>query len=199
MKKLTFIFLLMSSLLGSAQNQVFDDWFIAGGFNAINSLGTQNPFASPGDWAFQTPFTLAGEKQFARDWTIELAFNINGWNEGKRLDNGSAPTPPTEGPIATDDFGYFSVDTNAKWYFGRQIFRRGYDKIDFYANAGLGFFTIDDTNIAVNFGGGALFWLNEENTFGIRLQLIGKFAFNNADSGFDNNHYQWGLHGIWRL
>ena len=46
---------------------------------------------------------------------------------------------------------------------------------------------------------GVLFWLDEDNEFGLRLQLVGKFAFNNNDSGFDNNHYQYGLHFVWRL
>jgi hypothetical protein len=155
----------------------------------VNSRGTLNPFYRPGEWAFKTPFAVSGEKQWNRDWTVELAINVNGINEGQDFDPGPAP----------EDFTYFSLDAMAKWYFGRQIFRRGYDKIDFYLNGGLGFFTIDQSNVSVNFGGGVLFWLNEDNTFGLRLQCIGKFAFNNADSGFDNNHYQWGLHAIWRL
>lgn len=189
MKKLTLVFLLVSCLSGRAQTGVFDDWFVTFGFNAVNSLGTLSPFNSPEDWAFRTPFSASVEKQWDRDFTIELAINLNGIKEDRRFDPGPAP----------ETFTYFSVDTNVKYYFGRHIFRRGYDKIDFYADGGLGFFSIDNTNIAINFGGGVLFWLDEENKFGIRLQLIGKFAFNNADSGFDNNHYQWGLHGVYRL
>jgi hypothetical protein len=100
---------------------------------------------------FKTPFAVSGEKQWNRDWTVELAINVNGINEGQDFDPGPAP----------EDFTYFSLDAMAKWYFGRQIFRRGYDKIDFYLNGGLGFFTIDQSNVSVNFGGGVLFWLNE--------------------------------------
>ena len=190
MKKILFVLLLcFSSLVARAQREAFDDWFIAGGINAVNSLGTLNPFESPGDWRFKTPISLSGELQWDRDFTFELALNINGIKEGKRFD----PVP------APQDFTYVSFDLHLKYYFGRQIFRRGYDKIDFYANGGAGFFSINDTNLSINFGGGALFWLNESNTFGIRIQLISKFAINNANSGFENNHFQYGLHGVWRL
>jgi hypothetical protein len=192
MKRVIFIFLLLTVVEGQSQanqNLYFDDWFVTVGLNAVNSLGTLNPIYKPGKWAFKTPFAISGEKQLDRDWNFELAMNLNGVNEGQDFDPGAPPR----------DLTYFSVDALAKWYFGRQIFRRGYDRIDFYATAGLGFFTIDKANGSVNFGGGVLFWLDENNTFGLRLQCIGKFAFNNRDSGYDNNHYQWGLHGVWRL
>jgi len=190
MKKFVLVLALMTGLSSTAQfGPVFNDWLITGGFNAVNDLGTRNPFASPGDWYFKTPFSFSGEKQFDRDWTIEIAININGLNEGDRSDPVTAP----------ENLTYFSLDTNVKYYFGRQIFRRGFDKVDFYAASGLGFFTIDDTNASFNFGGGVLWWVDEFNTMGIRLQAIAKFAFNNSDSGFANNHFQYGLHFVWRL
>jgi hypothetical protein len=71
MKKVFILALLLfGSIKGYSQQPVFDDWFVSGGFNIINNLGTRNPFASPSDWAFKTPFTLSGEKQIARDWNI---------------------------------------------------------------------------------------------------------------------------------
>ena len=73
------------------------------------------------------------------------------------------------------------------------------DWIDIYGNAGLGFFSIDETNISANLGGGLLFWINGDKTFGIRAQVIGKFAFNHSDSGLDNNHYQYHLQAVFKL
>ncbi len=189
MKKFTIIILLITGFVGNSQRAVFDDWFIAGGFNAVNSLGTLNPFESPGDWMFKNPFTVSAERQFARDFNFEFALNLNGINQGERFD----PVP------ATSDFTYISFDTNVRYNFGRLIFRRGYDKIDFSAIGGAGFFRIDGSNLSFNLGGAALFWLNENNTFGLRLQVVGKFALNNDSSGFENNHYQYGLHAVWRL
>jgi len=199
-KKLCLIAFFCTGLTGHAQlRPAFDDWFLTAGFNAVNSLGSLNPFYQPGNWAFRTPFAFSAEKQFARDWTLELAINTNGWKEGDPIDRGSEPDNPLNPGTAPQDFSYFAFDINAKWYFGRQVFRRGNDKIDLYANGGLGVFSIDGTNLSFNLGGGILFWLNEENTFGLRLQVIGKFAFDNSNSGYDNNHYQWGLHAIYRL
>ena len=100
--------------------------------------------------------------------------------------------------ILKEDYNYLSLDTHVKYYFGQHIFPRT-DWIDFYANAGIGFFHIDETNISANLGGGVLVWLNDSRTFGLRAQTIGKFAFNHPDSGFDNNHYQYHLQAVFKL
>ena len=169
----------------------YDDWLFSIGINTINSLGTKNPFESPSDWAFRVPLMASIESKFFDYFTIEAGISLNGFEENIRLD---AAGPPS------DDITYFSVDTAIKYYFGEYIFPDT-EWIDFYGSAGLGFFLLDDANIAFNFGGGALFWLNRSRTFGLKLQGLGKFAFDHSDRGsvYPNNHFQYSIQAVFKL
>ncbi|WP_299519998.1 hypothetical protein [Winogradskyella sp.] len=164
------------------------EWFASVGLNAINSQGTQSPVGGLSDWAINIPVSLAVEVGWTSGLSIEQAFTLNSFAEGDEID----------GVTLQEDFTYFSFDTHAKYYFGKHIFP-SVDWIDFYGNAGVGFFNVDETNISLNLGGGVLFWLNRRQTFGIRAQIIGKFALDHADSGFDNNHYQAHIQAIFAL
>ena len=168
-----------------------DEWVLSVGLNTINSLGTKNPFADPGDWAFKTPLTASIETRWNDTFTIELGFSLNGFEEGKRLDAAGAPT---------QDESYFSIDTALKYYFGESLFPDE-DWIDFYGSAGLGFFSLDDSNVSINAGGGVIFWLGRNNDYGIKLQGLGKFAINHSNSGqiYPNNHFQYSLTALFRL
>ena len=187
MKHLLVLFIFTLSLQSYGQRN-YDDWMVNVGINAINSLGTQSPINSPEDWAFRHPIAVSVEKGWSELFSIELAASFNGFEENVRFD----PRP------ATEDFTYFGLDTHIKYYFGEHIFPRE-DWIDFYGSAGIGMFTIDEANISINAGGGVLVWLNRYRTFGLRAQIIGKFAFDNANSGFDNNHYQYNLQAVFKL
>lgn len=164
------------------------EWFASVGLNAINSQGTQSPVGDMGDWAINIPISLAVEVAWTSGLSIEQAFTINSFAEGDIID----------GVVLQEDFTYFSFDTHAKYYFGKHIFP-SVDWLDFYGNAGVGFFNIDETNVSLNLGGGVLFWLNRRQTIGIRAQVIGKFALDHAESGFDNNHYQTHIQAIFAL
>ena len=168
-----------------------DEWLLSVGVNTINSLGTKNPFEDPSDWAFRFPLMASIEGKFFDLFSLEVDLSLNGFEENERLD---AAGPPSE------DFTYLGIDTALKYYFGEYIFPRA-EWIDFYAKAGLGFFIIDDANIAFNFGGGALFWLNRAHTFGLRAQGVGKFAFDHSDRGsvYPNNHFQYSLQAVFKL
>ena len=196
MKKLILIALVATfSLSTFAQSGSYgresNEWYLSVGVNAINSLGSKSPIYHPGDWTFEFPISAAVEFNWTEKFAIEQSITFNGFAEGSKID------VVNPGPIEKD-YNYLSLDTHIKYYFGRHILPQK-DWIDFYANAGIGFFHIDETNISLNFGGGVLVWLNDNRTFGLRGQIIGKFAFNHPDSGYDNNHYQYHLQAIFKL
>lgn len=192
MKKLILLGLLVAFSLSSFAQRVDKNWYLSVGVNAINSIGTQNPFYNPSDWSYQTPISAAVEFNWTRNFAIEQSITFNGFTDSNQLD----AVPDFD--ELEKDYNYLSFDTHVKYYFGRHIFRNA-DWFDFYANAGIGFFHIDETNITANLGGGVLVWLNPSRSFGLRGQIISKFAFDHPDSFVDNNHYQYHLQVIFKL
>ncbi len=194
MKKLILLVLLVTYSMSSTAQVNKDvkinkeEWLLSFGVNAINSLGSRSPIYHPGDWTFKFPISAAIELSWTENLAIEQSITFNGFNEDNTIDNA----------ILTEDYNYLSFDTHLKYYFGHHIFPDT-DWIDFYANAGLGFYHIDQTNISANLGGGVLVWLNKSRSFGLRAQTIGKFAFNHSQSGFDNNHFQYHLQAVFKL
>jgi len=194
MKKALIIILLFFSTMISAQSERSieeDEWIVGIGVNAINSLGSKNPLESPGDWAFRIPLSASVETKWAKLFSIELALNINQFKANAPLD---AAGPPDE------DLTYFAIDTSFKYYFGEYIFPET-EWLDFYGSAGLGLFNIEDVNISANFGGGVMFWLDYRKSFGIKLQGLGKFAFDHSNNGgiYPNNHFQYSTQFLIRL
>lgn len=155
------------------------EWFLSAGLNAINSQGTKSPLNGIGDWANGLPFSVAGELMWESGLAVEQSITFNKFAEGDEID----------GQLLTEDYTYTSFDSHVKYYFGNKIFPNS-TWVDFYANAGVGFFSIENTNVSFNIGGGILFWLNRRETIGIRAQVIGKMALDHAQSGLDNNHFQ---------
>ena len=155
------------------------EWFLSAGLNAINSQGTKSPLNGIGDWANGLPFSVAGELMWESGLAVEQSITFNKFAEGDEID----------GQLLTEDYTYTSFDSHVKYYFGNKIFPNS-TWVDFYANAGVGFFSIENTNVSFNIGGGILFWLNRRETIGIRAQVIGKMALDPAQSGLDNNHFQ---------
>ncbi|MEP5255652.1 hypothetical protein [Winogradskyella rapida] len=191
MKKLLLLAFILTLSFSSFAQRYNEDWTLSFGVNALNTLGTQSPINSPDDWSFQTPISAAIEFSWVPNLAIEQAITFNGFKESSRVDFGDIE----------ENYNYVSLDTNAKYYFRELIFGRGrhLSWFDIYANAGLGFFHIEDSNVSFNLGGGVLFWLNRNQTFGIRAQTLAKFAFNNSDAGYENNHYQYHLQAVFRL
>lgn len=175
-----------SQSVDKSRPRVGDQWSISAGLNAINSLGTRGPLNSPGDWAFKNPISVGGEYMWPGGYSVEQSFTFNGFSADKMID----------GATLTEDYTYFSTDTAFKYYFGTLLFPEA-DWLDLYAGTGLGIFVIDESNISANLSGGATFWVSDK--VGIRIQNVMKFAFNPNDSGFDNNHFQWHLQGIFKL
>ncbi|SDH01589.1 outer membrane beta-barrel protein [Winogradskyella thalassocola] len=190
MKKILLLALLITFSISSFAQRNDKDWFLSIGVNAINSLGTKSPINSPEDWSFNTPISAAVEFNWTDQFAIEQSITFNGFTDDSSIDY----------RYTNEDYNYLSLDTHVKYYFGELLFGRARnDWFNLYANAGVGFFHIDETNISANIGGGVLFWLNRNRTFGLRAQTIAKFAFNHSDSGYDNNHYQYHLQAVFKL
>jgi len=169
----------ISSNIIAQQGSNTKGWFLSAGLNAINSQGTKSPFNGMDEWAINVPISAAVELKWDSGLALEQSITINSFAEGDVIDGGTL----------TEDFSYLSFDTHVKYYFGKHIFPE-VDWIDFYANSGVGFFSIENTNVSFNLGGGILFWLNRRQTIGIRAQVIGKLALDHSESGIDNNHFQ---------
>jgi len=169
------------------------EWLFFAGVNTINSLGTQGPFNSPGDWAFKNPLMVGAETRFSRLFSAEVAISLNGFKANSRID-AAGPTDK--------DLTYFAIDSSLKYYFGEFIFPKA-EWLDFYANTGFGLFVLDGTKVSYNLGGGVVFWINKSRSgsFGIRAQGMGKFAIGHSNSGkiYPNNHYQYSLGAIFQL
>jgi hypothetical protein len=168
-----------------------NEWLIGVGFNTINSQGSKSPVGDISDWAFRYPLAVSAETYWSRLFSVELAASLNGYKAGDDID--------AVGP-SDDNLTYFAIDTHLKYYFGEKIFPRT-EWIDFYAMAGLGFFTVEDGNLSGNIGGGAMFWLDKKQSKGIKLQGVAKLAFNHSNSGstYANNHFQYNLMFVFRL
>lgn len=168
-----------------------DEWYVSVGVNTINSLGSKNPLESPSDWAFINPLTASVETRWTDLFSLEVAFSLNGFDSDTGIDNGS----PEEGVL-----DYFALDTTLKYYFGEYILPRQ-EWFDLYIGAGLGLFIIEDANLSFNIGGGAIFWLNRNHTFGLKPQAVAKFAANHRDAGqiYPNNHFQYSIQAIFKL
>lgn len=187
MKKIVFIALLSVSVTSFAQN-TNDDWLLGVGVNAVNNLGKRNPVETPDKWSFNMPFSVSVEKSWSRLFAIEVLLGLNEFSYSQTID----------GNTVENDETYFSVDTNLKYYFGKHVFKNT-SRFDLFATAGPGFFIIDNSNISLNVGGGALVWLNSKQSFGLKLQAVSKFALDAEKQGIDNNHFQYHAQVVFRL
>lgn len=192
---LTFIFIFslgLTTLFGQSTRSIEqDEWLLSVGVNAINSQGTKSPVGNISDWAFRFPIAVGAETYFNRLFSIELAASLNGYKTGAPLD---AAGPPEV------DLTHFALDVHLKYYFGEFVFPET-EWLDFYGLAGLGYFSIDGSNISANVGGGAVAWLDRSKSYGIKAQVVAKFAFDHSNTGteYANNHYQYNLMMIFRL
>lgn len=165
-----------------------DSWKIGVGVNAVGSLGTRNPVAKLDKFEFSQPLALSIEHQWSRFLAIEQDFTLNRFKITSRIDNGSLP----------EKFSYISTNTYLKYYYSNELFKnQDLNWLDLYVGGGLGIFSIDELNTSANLVLGGTFWVSDN--FGIRLQCVGKFAFNHKDNRFDNNHFQYMLQGIFKL
>lgn len=194
MKNLIAIFLVFSSCFAFGQSlskidyrNSQDGWILSVGVNALGNLGTRNPVERLDEFSLKQPLALAIEHRWSKYLSIEQDLTFNGYDDNTFIDNG----------VLTKDILYFSTNTSLKYYYSDNLFDA--DWLDLYVSGGLGIFSIDELNTSANVSTGALFWLNNTKTFGIRIQATGKFAFHHKERQFDNNHWQHSLQAVFRL
>ena len=163
-----------------------DTWIVSAGVNVIGSLGTRNPVKSLGDFNFKSPFAFSVQHRWSNHFSIEQDLTINKFTENTILDGN--PTPR--------DFNYISTNTYVKYYVSDELFETA-KWFDLFVGGGLGIFSIEELNTSANLVLGGAVWINQD--IGIRLQGVGKFAFNHKDNKFDNNHLQYMLQVIYKL
>lgn len=136
------------------------------GVNTINNLGFQSPLKQANEWAFKNPISLGVEFKavFIENLAFEETISFNKINE----------------------YTYYSMDSSLKYYFNDLVQS---ETFELFAQGGLGLFNINGTNVSANVGGGMGFWFND--TWGIRLKSLGKFAFNANNNLDNNNHFQY--------
>lgn len=186
MKKLLVTLTLCVSMLSFGQTPGEDNWLFSAGINTVNNLGTLSPYNSPGEWAYNNPFSISAEYVLDYRFSIDFSLNFNGFDKGDRMDT----------TIADDDYNYFSFDPSVKYYFGDLIFSPR-SPFHLYGTAGLGFFTIDEGNVSFNVGGGLMVWLNSNDSIGLKVQTLAKFAFDNKL--YESNHFQHHLQLVFQL
>ncbi|WP_353779894.1 hypothetical protein [Winogradskyella sp. 3972H.M.0a.05] len=179
MKKLTLLFLFCSLIVTAQRDR--GDWTLGFGVNTVNSNGKNSPFNSPEDWAFGIPISISLEHNWTKPFSIEQSISINQFNDGNKIDGNAE--------LGTDLF-YFSTNTKVKWYFDDYIFPRRSDWFDLALSGGVGIFTIEGQgmNTTGNVGLDAIIWFDD--SWGIALKSMGKFAFGQGDTFFLSNHFQ---------
>lgn len=190
-KTILLVVLTTFSLFSFAQdNSNNEQWSISIGVNAINNLSA-NPLYKPGKWDFTNPLSAAVEYSWMPNFALEQSIAVNSFSGNSR----------TNGVIHEKQYNYISFDTHAKYYFKEIIFGRGsyMSWFDVYANAGLGYFHIEEDNLSASVGGGLLFWLNSKQTIGLRAQALAKLGLSNSLSTYDNHHYQYNLQATFKL
>lgn len=187
--KHVFLFIALScSFLTFGQTPSTSEWLVSAGVNTINNIATQSPFNSPDEWAFKTPFSFGVEKILDNRFGIDLNLSFNGYSQGDKRDS----------TTSDGTYDYFSFDPSVKYYFGDIIFKDD-SPFHLYGMAGPGFYFIDENNVTINVGGGLLVWLNNNHSFGIKLQSLAKFALDSKDDKYDDDHFQYHLQLVFGL
>ncbi len=188
MKK-TYLLILMSFITLSSIAQVEGNgfgpgykWTIGLGVNTIDSDGTGfNQAFKTKQWNFKHPIMFTAERKWNNTFATSFSLSFNQLEKSNLLD----------GVYPTKDFSYVAFDLNGHLYFDHFIFKTTRnDWFEAYAIAGLGIPVIinNDNNNAdgsFNTGLGLNFWISDN--WGIRLQSVGKFAFNHGTNNHSNH------------
>lgn len=191
MRKLI-LFLVLVSLIGfdatsqsKFADRVNDDvWKLSIGVNAVGSLGERQPFSRIDEFEFNRPFAIGVEGRWTKYFYIEQDFTMNQFDS--EIDNG----------VLRETYNYYSTNTYLKYYFSESLFQNA-DWLDLFVGTGLGLFIVENVNGSGNVLLGGTVWIKPK--FGVRLQGIGKFAFDASDKVYDNNHLQYTFQVIFKL
>ena len=193
MKQLTSLFLLLFCLKGFAQDSsTFDTWKLKVGINIVDNRGTGELFgglsrtdqSAFGDF----PLALGIEKRLSKSFGIEAIASVNSWDASQGVIDGNR---------LADTEGYYSLDLNGKLYLD-EIFKLSSEMswLDWYANFGVGRFTINEGTFTYNYGGGASFWLTE--TLALDFNAMIKNTFSDSEV-FETGHFVYSAGLIFNL
>lgn len=194
--KNTYFLILMSFMTLSTLAQVNEDminpenhWTFGFGVNIVDNDGFQinQPFKAK-EWNFNYPMMITAERKWSALLATSVSLSFNNLDENT-LQDGFYPNK---------DLIYIAFDVNGQVYFDHFIFETTRnDWFDAYAIVGLGMPVIDNTvGGSFNTGLGFNFWFSDN--WGVRLQSVGKFAFNHGENN-QSNHLQHSLSAIIRL
>ena len=180
-KKLTLLLILAVFASASAQFNE-QEWQLSFGLNAISDSDKGNP--AEGLIFNSVPIAVGLQYNLSDNFAIEQSVTFNKFNDDVK----------NSGPL-DKKFYYFSSDTSVKYNFG-QLFLPRRNRLELTANAGLGFYQVEKFNTTINLGGGVLWWLTDDKTFGLRLQTLVKIGEKDANEFISNNHFQHHLQFI---
>ncbi|MBP1839095.1 hypothetical protein [Formosa algae] len=195
MKKITVIlFFLMCSTFAYSQFRGYDEWVASAGINIVDNSAFKDPLKGTEDWSFSTPITIGIEYKFDEYWSLSSMISLNKIDKFY-VDYGQSQETGLAQGWLNESGTYFSFDVNGKFYYDELIARN--DQIDAYAGLGLGYFNVsDESNVSGNFALGLRFWFTPE--YGVRLQSMAKFAFDN-DKVYANNNFIHSLEFLYRF
>jgi len=174
-KKLTLLLILAVFASASAQFNE-QEWQLSFGLNAISDL---NEGAPTDGFVFNSvPLALGLQYNLSDNFAIEQSVAFN------KFPNDIKDSGPLD-----KKFYYFSADTSVKYNFG-QLFLPRRNRLELTANAGIGFYQVEKMETTINIGGGVLWWLTDDKTYGLRLQTLGKFGKVGANEFIANNYFQ---------
>lgn len=173
MKKTALILVCLFALSVSAQET--KKWVFGFGINSVdNTLTYENQYFSTSNWnttPFVSSFTV--DRKFDNNFTVGTNLSMNVY-DSKNLQNGTT---------ITRDLTYLALDVNAKYTFDQHFMDVKWFDASIVGGAGLGWLD-GKNNQFFNTGLALDFWFNE--AVGLRLQTLGKFAFDNEQ--VFNNH-----------
>ena len=191
MRKLLLFGFIISFTFSNAQmgNTELTDvpWTIGFGVNVVDNSGAQNPFNTK-NWNFSRPWIIEGGYQFRPNWAINGAVSINKLTTDNLHNNQ---------PIFKDS-NLFALDVTVQYMYDHWFTNTPrIDPFEAYVVSGLGFTNVfGDDVFMFDFGLGFNLWLVQD--VGIRLQSMGKFAFND-NSKYLNNYIQHSVQLIYRF
>lgn len=166
-------------------------WTIGLGANIIDNdgLGSDKAFKTS-EWnLYKYPIIFSAERKWSDLLATSFSISFNQFDKESLQD----------GIYTNKDLLYIALDLNGQLYFDQFLLKtsKTNDWLDAYVIAGVGLPIIaSEVNGSFNTGLGLNFWVKKN--WGIRLQTVGKFAFDHGDNNH-SNHIQHSLSAIIRL
>ncbi len=185
MKKVIILVFLVSSQLGLTQekSKTYDEWIFKAGVNVVDSRGAREaingiPFVNENAFG-SLPLTFGIEKRINRIFGVNATSSVNNWEPFEGV---------IDGITVEERQIYFAFDVNGKVYFNELLnFGEGLSYLDFYGNAGAGYFEISEGTFTLNYGAGVSVWLSDR--FGLDFNATVKNILGDIQSQYESSHF----------